>query len=126
MLVTFIVRWSPRPELRDKFLEITGRLGVLFTPEIASAIDFMRPSFNRKGQFVVLESWKDHETLDQLRRSTLFHDAIRDLSACCDMPLEIEYLDPLDGDATCIERFPPGKANPRLYPVLGTMTPVIL
>jgi quinol monooxygenase YgiN len=104
MPINFIVRWTPRPELRDKFLDVISRLGAAFTPEMARAIEFMRPTFNRQGQFVVLEVWKDQEALDRLRQSELFHNAIRDLSACCDKPLEIEHL----------------------YPDLGAMTPVFL
>jgi len=126
MPIMFIVRWYPRPERRDRFLGIIERLGAALTSATAQGVEFIRPTFNRDGQFIVVEVWKDAEILDGLRRSALFHDAIRELTDCCTKPLEIEYLNPLDADGTVFARYPRGTASPTLYPDLESMTPVVL
>lgn len=123
MPVTFIARWFPRPERREEFIGILNRLASGFTPEIAAGVQSIELRMNRNGEFVAYEIWNSEEAMNALRSSQLFHDAIRDLSACCSRPLEFEHLDTLDGDGSIFKRYPAGKPDPKLYPDLGPMTP---
>lgn len=122
MTISFIARWFPRPEKLEEFFGVIGRLGAGFPPEIAAGITLLQPSMNRDGQFVALEVWNDEAILNKLRESKLFHDAIRDMSACCSKPCEIEHLNPLGDDGTIFQRYPKGKADAKFYPDLGAMT----
>lgn len=123
MPVIFIARWFPLPERREAFLTVISRLKDAFTPEILAGITMLQVCFNHEGHFVAVEMW-DEEILNSLRASQVFHEAVRDLSACCSRPLEIEHLNPLGGDDGVFKRYPPGKADPRYYPDLGVMTPL--
>lgn len=126
MAVIFASRWFPLPERRADFINLVGGLGAAFTPEIAAGITLLQPTFNRDDQFVALEVWNSEEKLNSLRASTLFHDAIRAMSACCSRPAEIEHFNMLGEDGDLFKRYPAGKADPRYYPDLGTMTPLFL
>ncbi|MET0988451.1 MAG: antibiotic biosynthesis monooxygenase [Steroidobacteraceae bacterium] len=124
MTMAFIARWYPRPEKLEDFLGVIAQLGAGFPPEIAAGITLMQPTLNRDGQFVVLEVWKDEAILNRLRESKLFHDAIRNMSACCSRPCELEHLNPLGERSNVFERYPSGKAHPAFYPDLGSMTAI--
>jgi quinol monooxygenase YgiN len=124
MAIIFLARWFPLPERRDEFVKLLGKLGAAFTPELTAAIDSIRPTFNRDGQFVAIEVWNNEETLNSLRASKLFHDAIRAMSACCNRPAEIEHFSVLGEESDIFERYPVGKADPKYYPDLGAMTPL--
>ena len=124
MSITFLSRWYPRPAQLAEFLGIIGRLAAAFPPEIAAGITLLQPTLNRDGEFVAVEVWKDESALNKLRESTLFHDAIRDMSACCTRPCEIEHLNPLGEDGGVFARYPVGKAHSHFYPDLGAMSAV--
>lgn len=123
MRASFLARWYPRPERLQEFLGILHRLASSFPPDIAAGVGQIHMMLNREGEFLALEVWKSEEAMNRLLRSKLFHDAIRDLNACCSRPLEFEYLDALDGDRIVFTRYPAGKPDPALYPDLGPMTP---
>ena len=124
MSVAFIAHWYPKPEMREQFIKVIGVLAAGFTPEIAAGIKFIQPAFNRDGEFIACEVWEDENALNTLRTSAFFHQAIRDMSACCSRPLELEHIDPLGSDGSIFERYPAGCADPRYYPDLGPMTPL--
>ena len=124
MRIHFLAHWYPRPERLDEFLRILGELAAAFTPDIAAGVYQIHTVLNREGEFLAFEVWDSEDAMNRLRRSQVFHDAIRDLSACCSRPLEFEHLDALDGDGSIFERYPAGTPDPELYPDLGDMTPI--
>jgi quinol monooxygenase YgiN len=124
MAIHFLARWYPKPERLPEFLGILQRLAGSLPPDVAAGLEQMHTVLNRNGEFLAFEIWKDEQAMNRLRRSKLFHDAIREFSACCSRPLEFEYLDTLDGDGSVFKRYPAGKPDPELYPDLGPMTPI--
>jgi len=122
MSIRFIARWFPRPERKQEFLGVVAKLGAAFPPEVAAGIALLDPSFNRAGEFVVIEVWKGEALLNQLRESALFHDAIRAMTACCSRAPEVEILNPIGGDGSVFERYPAGRAAARCYPDTGATT----
>jgi quinol monooxygenase YgiN len=127
MSIIIIARWFPRPERLDEFFAIVGRLKESLTPEMAEAFSVLLPAMGRDGSVVFMERWNDEAVLNSLRSSPRFHEAIRDMSACCHRPLEIEHLRGIDAFESAqpmdAAAYPPGRANPAYYPDLGSMTP---
>src|SRR5437879_12655605 len=98
MSIVIIARWYPRPDRRDKFLRIVGGLKDSLTPEMLSSFSVLLPTMSRDGAVVFIEKWSDEGVMNKLRSSPGFHEAIRQMSACCDRPLEIEHLNTVGDD----------------------------
>jgi quinol monooxygenase YgiN len=83
MAIHFLARWYPKPERLPEFLGILQRLAGSLPPDVAAGLEQMHTVLNRNGEFLAFEIWKDEQAMNRLRRSKLFHDAIREFSACC-------------------------------------------
>ncbi|HKT71906.1 MAG TPA: antibiotic biosynthesis monooxygenase [Steroidobacteraceae bacterium] len=130
MAIVIIARWFPRADSRDEFIRVVGRLKDSLTQQMLANFSVLLPTISRDGAVVFIEKWDSEEIMNTLRSSPGFHAAIRDMSACCDRPLEIEHLGTVDssGEFSSLRpiesaRYPAGKADPRYYPDLGPMTP---
>ena len=122
MAMVFIARWFPHPERRDEFIGVVMGLKDALPPDVAAALGVMVPATTRDGDVVFIEKWESEAMCNKLRASPLFHEAIRNMSACCRKPLQIEHLNSLGEDGSVFSRYPVGKADPKYYPDLGTMT----
>ena len=133
MSIVIIARWYPRPDSREDFLRAVGGLKDSLTPEMLASFSVLLPTMSRDGTIIFIEKWNDEAVMNKLRASPGFHDAIRQMSACCDRPLEIEHLNTVgdDGNFASLQpvagnRYPKGRGNGPYYPDLGAMTPLFV
>lgn len=125
MALTFIAHWFPLPERKREFTTALNELAVSIPQSLYATANYIKVTWNRRGEFIACESWRDEDAINAFRATPIFHDAIRKMAACCSRPLELEVLDELDGDESVFERYREGIADSRFYPDLGSMTPKV-
>jgi quinol monooxygenase YgiN len=126
MALTFIAHWFPLPEKRSEFTSALNELASSIPQSLYATANYIKVTWNRRGEFIACESWRDEDAINAFRATAVFHDAIRKMTACCSRPLELEILDELDGDESVFGRYPAGIADPRFYPCLGSMNARII
>jgi quinol monooxygenase YgiN len=126
MALIFVARWFPRPEKKAEFVAALNELGASMPPTLRATATYVNICWNRRGEFIACESWKDEAAINAFRESPGFHKAIRLMSACCSRPLELEILDEFAGDGSVFERYRAGTADPRYYPPAGALTATVV